>query len=115
MTRLRGTFEIQIREVVIDCNADLLDSLRSNPRHFFELFGSHISQSFHRRNSSGNQLLNDRFTQLRNFLERSGWAHHCLHLLLDFLTLLFLALDVDLPAKKLGGKTNILPLLADSK
>ena len=35
------------------------------------------------------------------------------HLLLDFLALFFLALDVDLPAQKLGGEADVLPLLAD--
>ena len=37
------------------------------------------------------------------------------HLLLDFLPLLFLALDVDLPAEQLGGQTDVLALLADSQ
>src|SRR5262249_20289967 len=114
-SRLGATFEIQVREVIIHCNTDLLDGLWSNTGTLFELLRSHISQGFHCRNAGGNQLLDDRLTQLRNLLERSSCGHHRLHLLLDFLTLLLFALDVNLPSKKLGSKTHMLSLLADSK
>ncbi len=42
-------------------------------------------------------------------------AGHGLHLLLDLLTLLLFALDVDLPLEELGGETNVLALLADGE
>ena len=40
---------------------------------------------------------------------------NALHLLLDFLALFLFALDVDLPAEKLGGEANVLPLFADGE
>ena len=44
-----------------------------------------------------------------------GVTGHGLHLLLDFLTLLFLGFDVDLPLEELGGETDVLAFLADGE
>jgi hypothetical protein len=72
------------------------------------------ASSFHRRNARRDQLLDDRLAQLGNLLNRRGRsAAHRLHLLLDFLALLFLALDVDLPAQQLRRQADVLALLAD--
>ena len=43
------------------------------------------------------------------------WVTSARHLLLDFLTLLFFALDVDLPAEQLGGKADVLAFFADGE
>ena len=51
-----------------------------------------------------------------NLLDRRGRLPAMrLHLLLDFLALLFLALDVDLPAQQLGRQAHVLALLADGQ
>src|SRR6202012_3180691 len=64
----------------------------------------------------GNDLLNDRLTELGDLLDRRrGTAGESLHLLFDFLALLFFALDVDLPAEKLRRQTHVLAIFADSQ
>ena len=54
------------------------------------------------------------FAELGDLLDGRGrTAGERLHLLLDFLALLFFRFDVDFPVKKLGGKAYILAFFAD--
>ena len=76
----------------------------------------HIGQCFDRRDTRSTKLLDQPFPESRDVLERSRrlWSHRG-HLLLYFLALLFFALDVDLPAEKLGGEAHVLAFLADGE
>src|SRR5215469_1546015 len=89
-------------EVIVHGDADLLDRLWADSRQLFELFRRHVSKRFHGCDSSPNELLYDLFAEFRDLLERSSRAgSKRLHLLFNFLPLLFFALNVDLPAKQL--------------
>src|SRR5580704_17667641 len=75
-----------------------------------------IRQRFDRGYTGSAELLDQPITQARNILKRSrSLRSHRGHLLLDFLPLLFFALDVDLPAEQLRRQPNVLSLFADGK
>ena len=94
----------------------LLQRLLADAGNLFELLRRHVGQRFDGGDAGGDQLLDDAVAQLGDLLDgRGGAAGHGLHLLLDFLALLFLALDVDLPAEQLGGEADVLALLADGQ
>src|ERR1700733_4516222 len=113
-----GTFFafFKVAEVVANRNTDAFEGLFSDPGNLFQLLGRHVCQRLDGGNARGDQLLDDAFAQFGDLLDgRRRSAGKSLHLLLDFLALLFLALDVDLPAEELGGETNVLTLLADGE
>ncbi len=82
-----------------------------------QLFRRHVGQRLDAGDAGFAQLLQHRVAEFGgNVLQRgSRVADQRVHLLLDLLTLLLFALDVDLPAQQLGGQAHILPLLADGK
>src|SRR6185437_6375515 len=103
-------------EVIIHSDTDLFHRLRPDALNGFELFRRHVGKSFNGGNTGALKLLDNAFAQAFDALQRSrSRAGESGHLLLNFLPLLFLALDIDLPAKQLCGQTNVLPLLADRK
>ena len=105
-----------LAEVVADGDGDLLDGLFADAGDFAELFGGHVGERFDGGDAGGDELLHDGFAEFGDLLDRRGGAAgHGLHLLLDFLALLFLALDVDLPLQELGGEADVLALLADGE
>src|SRR5262249_51824145 len=105
-----------LSEIVANRNTDLFQCLLSNPRNLFQLLGSHVGERFYSCDAGSDQLLDDVLAQFADLLDgRRRTTTQALHLLLNFLALLFLALDVDLPGEKLRGKPHILALLTDSK
>src|SRR5262249_32919827 len=88
-------------EVILVAKADVFRRLRPNAFDGFELLRRHVSQGFNRGYSSGFQLLNQAFPETLDTFERRGRrARELGHLRLNFLALLLLALDVNLPAEK---------------
>src|SRR6202522_2097722 len=103
-------------KIVTYGEADFLQRFFPNARDLFQLLRGHVGQRFDRGDAGNHQLLDDLLAQLGHLFDGGGRAAaHRLHLLLDFLALLFLALDVDLPAQQLGRQTHILALLADGQ
>src|SRR5208282_3363220 len=106
----------EVAEVVTNGNADALQCFFADARDFFELFRCHVGQRFDGRDTGSDKFLNDAFAEFSDLLDGRGRAaRESLHLLLDFLALLFLALDVDLPSEKLRCKPNVLALFADGE
>ena len=105
-----------LAEVVADGDGDLLDCLLADAGDLFELFRGHVGEGFDGGDAGGDEFLEDGFAELGDLLDRGGGtAGHGLHLLLDLLTLLLFALDVDLPLEELGGEADVLALLADGE
>ena len=105
-----------LAEVMAHRGRNLLQRLFADARDLFQLLRRHVGQRLDRRDAGSHQLLDDRLAQLGHLFDRRRrTAAQRLHLLLDLLALLFLALDVDLPAQQLRGQTHILPLLADGQ
>ena len=59
------------------------------------------------------QLIQSFLTQTHELRDRRATARHRRHLRFDFLALLFLALDIDVPTQELGREAHILTLFAD--
>ena len=105
-----------LSEIVSNCKTDLFQCLFPDSWNFFQLLGRHVGQCFDRGDAGNYQLLNDLFAQFGHLLNWGRRATtHCLHLLFDFLALLFLALDVDLPTQQFGGQAHVLALFADGQ
>src|SRR6185312_13119108 len=103
-------------KVMPNRRADLFQRLFSDARNLLQLLRRHVGQRLDGGNARRHQLLDNAFAQLRHLLNGChGSSAKALHLLLDFLALLFLALDVDLPAQKLGRQPHVLALLADGE
>ena len=106
----------QTGKVIIDRNADFFHRLGADPGDGLQLLGGHVRERLDRGHPRLFQFLDEAFAHLGDILDRGGCgADQRAHLLLDFLALLFLALDVDLPAQQLGRQPDILPLLADGQ
>ena len=105
-----------LSKVVTNGDGDLFDGLFAYAGDLAELFGGHVGERFNSSNAGGDQLLHNGVAELDDLLDGSGGsAAHGLHLLLYLLALLLFALDVDLPLQELGGKADVLALLADGK
>src|SRR5450759_782833 len=94
-----------------------LDRSRIDAGNCLELLGRHGAQALDGPDSGFEQLLRQRVAHSiveQNGNRRAG-GHQGGHLRLDFLALLFLALDVDLPAQQLGRQAHVLALLADGE
>ncbi len=105
-----------LAEVVADGDGDLLDCLFADAGDLFELLGGHVGERFDGGDAGGDEFFEDGFAELGDLFDRRGGAAgHGLHLLLDLLTLLLFALDVDLPLEELGGEADVLALLADGE
>src|SRR6185312_1361460 len=106
----------EVPKVVPNGHADALQRLFADARNLFELFGRHVGQRLHGGDAASHQFLDNGLAQLGDLLYGRGRAAgQSLHLLLDFLPLFFFALDVDLPAQQLGGKTHVLAFFADGQ
>src|SRR5271165_252857 len=106
----------QAGKVIIHGDADFFHRFRADAFNRLKLLRSHIGEGFHRGHARRSELLDDSLTQTRHTFQRSrSRRSHGGHLLLDFLPLLFLALDVDLPPEQLRGEAHVLPLLADGQ
>jgi hypothetical protein len=80
-----------------------------------KLLGRHIGQGFDRCHAGSTSFSTKPSPRPGTLSSGVELRDHRRHLLLDFLALLLLALDVDLPAQQLGGQANVLPLLADGQ
>ena len=83
------------------------------PGSFDELFGRHIREFFDGSNAGGFKFLNSFRTNARQFRQRSARRSERGHLRFDLAPLLFLALDVNIPADQLARETYVLSLFAD--
>src|SRR6266436_1738810 len=114
--RNRTLAALQTGEVIIDCQTDFFHRFGANSLNRLELLGRHIRQGLHGGDPGRAQLFDQPFAQAGHILE---WSRSLLdqrrHLLFHFLPLLFLALDVDLPAQQLGRQPDVLPLLANGQ
>ena len=108
---------VKDEEVIIDRKRNLLDRFGINTGDGLQLFWSHVGQRLDAGDASLGQLLQHGVAEVGgDVFERSrGVADQRIHLLFDLLPLLFLALDVNLPAQQFGGEADIPPLFADGE
>src|SRR5229473_1546925 len=111
-----GFTRLQAGEIIIDGQTDFFHRLGANSFDGLQLLGSHVRQGLDRSHTGGAQLLDEPFTQAGHTFQRSGsGTHQRGHLQFHFLPLLFLALNVDLPAQQLRCQPDVLSLLTDGK